>query len=466
MMNVPRMAALAAVVLPTLMSTGVGVGVRAQTSATVGEWRYYGGDSGSTKYSPLDQIGKQNVKDLRIVWRWKAQNFGATPEYNLQATPLMVGGVLYTTAGTRRDVVAIDAATGETLWMWRYDEGERGLKAPRQNHRGLAFWSDGRGDARVVYITPGYHLIALDAKLGRPVTTFGRDGIVDLYQELDRPAPEDGLIGSSSPPIVVRDTVVVGAALLAFPKKVGNIAGYVRGFDIRTGKRKWIFHTIPRPGEPGNQTWEKDSWAVQGNTAVWTTMSADEELGYVYLPIETPTNDYYGGHRLGDNLFAESLVCLDAATGRRVWHFQLVHHGIWDYDTPAPPILLDINANGRRIKAVAQVTKQAFTYVFDRVTGEPVWPIEERPVPPSAIPGERLAATQPFPTKPPAFDRQGFTEDDLIARIRDKQQRAPEQAVVIAADKAVRYEAVIGVIDLLQRNKIGKVGLLARSAGQ
>jgi quinoprotein glucose dehydrogenase len=325
----------------------------------------------------------------------------------------MIGGVLYTTIGTRRDVVAIDAATGETLWMWRYEEGSRGQKAPRLNHRGVSYWSDGRGDNRILYITPGYRLIALNAATGQPISTFGNDGVVDLYTELDRPAPEDGLIGSSSPPIIVRDTAVVGAALLAFSKTIGNIAGYVRGYDVRTGKRKWIFHTIPRPGEFGNETWENDSWAVAGNTAVWTAMSADEELGYVYLPVETPTNDFYGGHRLGNNLFAESLVCLDAATGNRVWHFQLVHHGIWDYDTVAPPILLDINVNGRPIRAVAQVTKQAFTYLFDRRTGEPVWPIEERPVPQSDVPGERTSPTQPFPTKPPAFDRQGVTPDDL-----------------------------------------------------
>jgi quinoprotein glucose dehydrogenase len=385
----------------------------AQHGTDKGEWRYYAGDAGSTKYSPLDQINRENVKDLRIAWRWKGQNFGPAPEFNLEATPLMIGGVLYTTIGTRRDVVAIDAATGETLWMWRYEEGSRGQKAPRLNHRGVSYWSDGRGDNRILYITPGYRLIALNAATGQPISTFGNDGAVDLYTELDRPAPEDGLIGSSSPPIIVRDTAVVGAALLAFSKTIGNIAGYVRGYDVRTGKRKWIFHTIPRPGEFGNETWENDSWAVAGNTAVWTAMSADEELGYVYLPVETPTNDFYGGHRLGNNLFAESLVCLDAATGNRVWHFQLVHHGIWDYDTVAPPILLDINVNGRPIRAVAQVTKQAFTYLFDRRTGEPVWPIEERPVPQSDVPGERTSPTQPFPTKPPAFDRQGVTPDDL-----------------------------------------------------
>jgi quinoprotein glucose dehydrogenase len=402
----------------------------AQRGAAGGEWSYYGGDAGSTKYAPLDQINRQTVKDLRIAWRWKSQNFGPTPEFNLEATPLMVGGVLYTTVGIRRDVVAIDAVTGETLWMFRYDEGSRGQKAPRQNHRGLAYWSDGRGDSRIIFVTPGYHLAALDAKSGQLIPTFGTNGMLDLYMELDRPAPQDGLIGSSSPPMIVGDTAVVGAALLAFSKTIGNIAGHVRGYDVRTGKRKWIFHTIPVPGEFGNETWAKDSWAVAGNTAVWTGMSADLDLGYIYLPVETPTNDFYGGHRLGNNLFAESLVCLDAATGKRVWHFQLVHHGIWDYDTVAPPMLLDINVNGRPIKAVAQVTKQAFTYVFDRQTGQPVWPIEERPVPQSDVPGERTSPTQPFPTKPPAFDRQGVTLDDL----NDLTPELKTEAVKIASE--------------------------------
>ena len=378
------------------------------------EWPYYGGDSSSTRYSPLDQINSQNAKNLRIAWRWKADNFGARPDYNWEATPLMVNGVLYVTAGIRRDVVAIDAASGETLWMWRYDEGRRGQLAPRQNHRGVAYWSDGRGDDRILYVTAGYHFIALNAKTGQPVPTFGRQGIVDLYEGLDRPPPNDGLIGLTSPPLIVRNIAVVGAALQGSAPTKENIAGFVRGYDVLTGKRMWIFHTIPTPGEFGSDTWLNDSWSYTGNTGVWGPMSADQQLGYVYLPIESPTNDYYGGHRLGNNLFAETLVCLNATTGQRIWHYQLVHHGIWDYDIPTAPILLDISVGQRRIKAVAQVTKQAFTYVFDRVNGEPVWPIEERPVAQSDVPGERTAPTQPFPTKPPAFDRQGVTEDDLI----------------------------------------------------
>lgn len=401
------LALIALVIGTTVPSSG-------QSSPKNSEWRYYGGDSGTSHYAPMDQINRQNVADLRIVWQWKADNLGPRTEFNWEATPLMVGGVLYVTAGTRRDVVAIDGVTGETLWLWRYDEGTRGQIAPRQNHRGLAYWSDGRGDERLLYITAGYHLIELDAKSGRPVPSFGRDGIVDLYEGLDRPAPKDGLVGSSSPPMIVKDVAVVGAALQGSAPTKENIAGFARGYDVRTGKRIWTFHTIPTPGELGNETWEKDSWSYTGNTGVWGPMSADEELDYVYVPVETPTNDYYGGHRLGNNLFAESLVCLDAKTGKRIWHYQFVHHGIWDYDIPTAPNLLDITVNGKRIKAVAQVTKQAFMYVFDRVTGQPVWPIEERPVLQSDVPGERTSPTQPFPTKPAPFDRQGLSPDDLL----------------------------------------------------
>jgi quinoprotein glucose dehydrogenase len=401
---------LAAVLAVALSGTVASAG---QTGAQNGEWRFYGGDAGSTRYAALDQIDRDNVGSLAVKWRWKANNFGPRPDINAQVTPLMVDGVLYATAGSRRDVVAIDAATGETLWIWRIDEGLRGDVAPRKNHRGVSYWTDGES-ARVVYITPGYRLIALDARTGRPDPAFGTDGMVDLFEGLDRPRPRDGQIGASSPPIIIKDTVVVGGALTAFAPSKENIAGSVRGYDVRTGERRWIFHTIAQPGEFGNETWENESWSYTGNTAVWAAMSADLELGYVYLPVETPTNDYYGGDRLGDNLFAESLVCLDAETGERVWHFQFIHHGIWDWDIPTAPMLVDITVDGRRIKAVAQVTKQAWTYVFDRVTGEPVWPIEERPVPPSTVPGERASATQPYPTKPDPFDRQGISFDDLI----------------------------------------------------
>ena len=408
------------VLLLVVMTLGAAVTASAQAGAPAGEWRYYGGDSGSTKYSALDQITRENVGDLRIAWRWRTDNFGPRVDFNYQATPLMVGGVLYTTAGWRRNAVAIDGVTGETLWMFRYDEGDRGRTAPvrASSGRGLAYWADGQGDARIIHVTKGYHLVALSAATGQPVSTFGDDGVVDLYDGLfdglDRPPVEDGQIGLNSPALVVGDVIVVGAALRATAPSPEFPAGFVRGFDVRTGQQLWIFHTIPQPGEFGHDTWEDDAWRTSGNTGVWAPMSADQELGYVYLPVETPTNDLYGGHRPGDNLFAESLVCLDATTGERIWHYQFIHHGIWDYDIPTAPALVDITVNGRRIKAVAQVTKQAFTYVFDRVTGEPVWPIEERPVAQSDVPGERTSATQPFPTRPAPFDRQGVSGDDLL----------------------------------------------------
>jgi quinoprotein glucose dehydrogenase len=329
----------------------------------------------------------------------------------------MIGRTLYTTAGSRRSAVAIDAVTGETLWMYRYDEGERGKTAPRQTSgRGVSYWTDGK-EERIIFLTPAYFMVALDAKTGRPFPDFGRDGVVDLKEELDRPVdPIKDAIGSSSPAIIVGDVVVVGAALPSGgqPPTKEMPAAHVRGYDVRTGKRLWIFHTIPDPGELGNETWENDSWRYTGNVGVWTTFSADTELGYVYLPTEAPTGDYYGGHRLGDNLFSQSLVCLDAKTGKRIWHYQTVHHDIWDYDVPAAPVLADIEVSGRKIPAVAAVTKQGFTFVFDRKTGEPVWPIEERAVAATDVPGERTAPTQPFPTKPAPFDRQGVSEDDLI----------------------------------------------------
>jgi quinoprotein glucose dehydrogenase len=391
------------------------LGGAAVKTAGTSEWRYYGADAGSTKYSPLSQIDASNVNKLHIAWSWSAKNFGPSAEFNWEATPLMVGGRLFVTAGTRRDAVALNAVTGETLWMYRLEEGARGETVARRNNRGLAYWSDG-GDERILLISPGYQLIALDARTGRPIPGFGQDGIVDLWEGLDRAEVKPGEIGSSSPAIVVRGVVVVGAALQAgiAPRSKKNVPGYIRGYDVHTGKRLWTFRTIPQPGEFGHDTWEKGSWEYTGNTGAWGPLSTDEELGYVYVPVETPTGDFYGGHRLGNNLFGESLVCLDARTGRRVWHYQLVHHGVWDWDPPTAPTLLDITVGGRPIKAVAQITKQSWVYVFDRVTGKPVWPIEERPVPQSDVPGERTSPTQPFPTRPSAFDRQGFTVDDLI----------------------------------------------------
>jgi quinoprotein glucose dehydrogenase len=398
------------------LALATATGIVAQTGAKDGEWRFYGGDAGSTKYSPLDQINESNVKQLKIAWEWKAQNFGRRPDFNWEVTPLMVGGVLYFTAGSQRDAVAVDAATGETLWMYRFDEGPRGRLAVRTQNRGLAYWSDGKGDDRIVLISPGFHMIVLNARNGVPIPTFGKDGVLDLTEGLDRAVVKPGVIGSSSPAIVVRDTIVVGAALEqgTAPTSKSNVPGYVRGFDVHTGQLLWTFHTIPRPGEFGNDTWKNNSWEYTGNTGAWAPLSADPELGYVYIPVESPTSDFYGGNRLGNSLFAESIVCLDARTGKRIWYYQLVHHGLWDYDTASPPILIDITVDGKPIKAIAQVTKQAFVYVFDRITGKPVWPIEERPVPQSTAPGEQTSATQPIPTKPPPFDRQGVQDDDLI----------------------------------------------------
>ncbi len=390
----------------------------AQTGAVDGEWHTYGGDLGSTRYAPLDQIDGDNFDDLEEVWRFKTSNLGPFPDFNYQTTPLMVDGVLYATAGSRRNVVALDAATGEMLWMYRLDEGERGTNAIRRmSGRGVAYWTDGQSDERIFLVTIGYQLVALDAKTGRQVAGFGTDGIVDLKQHNDQLIdPLTGEIGWNSAPVVARDVVIVGASHRSggSPPSRENVKGYIRGFDVRTGERTWIFHTIPRSGEFGRDTWLNDSAVYTGNTGVWTNLTVDEELAIAYLPIEIPTGDYYGGHRPGDNLFGESLVAVSLETGERLWHFQFVHHPIWDYDVPCPPILVDITVDGRDIKAVAQPTKQGWVYVFDRVTGEPVWPIEERPVPVGNVPGEWYAPTQPFPTKPPPFERQGFPIDELI----------------------------------------------------
>ena len=392
--------------------------VAAQHGAVDGEWRTYGGDLGGTRYAPLDQIDGSNFNDLEVAWRFRTANLGPGPDFNYQTTPLMVDGVLYATAGSRRNAVAIDAATGELLWIYRLDEGERAANALRRmSGRGVAYWTDGQGDERVYLVTIGYQLVALDAKTGIPVPTFGENGIVDLKQHNDQVIdPLTGEIGWNSAPIVARDTVVVGASHRggSGPPSRENIKGYIRGFDARTGERKWIFHTIPTANEFGRDTWLNDSAVYTGNTGVWTNLTVDEELGIAYLPIEIPTGDYYGGHRPGDNLFAESLVAVDLETGERKWHFQFVHHPVWDYDVPCPPILVDITVDGREIAAVAQPTKQGWVFVFDRVTGEPVWPIEERPVEQGSVPGEWYSPTQPFPTKPPAFERQGFPVEELI----------------------------------------------------
>jgi quinoprotein glucose dehydrogenase len=390
----------------------------AQTGAKNGEWRSYAAEPGSTKYSPLDQVNRDNVKNLRIAWRFKTDNLGPRPDFNMQSTPIVVNNVMYLQAGARRNVVALDPATGEMLWMWRMDEGKRGAAAPRQGSgRGLAYWTDGKGDERIVTVTPGYHLVQLNARTGVPVSTFGKNGVVDLKTELDQPGInlETADIGLNSPPALGNNVIVVGAAHLpgGAPRAKENVKGYIRGYDVRTGKRLWIFHTIPQPGEFGNDTWENDSWSYTGNAGNWAPITIDEELNRVYLATEDGTGDYFGGHRPGNNLFSASVVCLDLNTGKRLWYFQAIHHDIWDWDFPTAPILMDITVNGKPIKAVAVPSKQAFLYTFDRVTGQPVWPIEERPVPRGKVPTEWYSPTQPYPTKPAAYDMQGIRESDV-----------------------------------------------------
>ena len=391
--------------------------VAGQSGSPIGEWRTWAGNLAAWRYSPLDQINAGNFSTLEVAWRFKTDRLGPRPEFNLEATPLMANGMLYSTAGSRRAVIAMDPGTGELLWMHSENEGKRGEVTPRPGAgRGLAYWTDGN-TARIVYVTPGHRLVALDAKTGVLVSTFGQNGVVDLKQDYDQPIdPMSGEVGLNSTPLIANDVVVIGAAHHGGTSQKGasRVKGYVRGFDVRTGKRLWTFHTIPKPGEFGSDTWQGDSEAIAGNAGVWAQMSADEDLGLVYLPVELATGDYYGGHRPGANLFTESVVAVDIKTGKRKWHYQLVHHGIWDYDIPCAPILMDLVVDGRNIKAIAQPTKQGWVYVLDRVTGQPVWPIEERPVPQSTVPGEKSSPTQPFVTKPPPFERQGVTPDDLI----------------------------------------------------
>ncbi|MDT8428853.1 MAG: PQQ-binding-like beta-propeller repeat protein [Pseudomonadales bacterium] len=377
-------------------------------------WDSYNGNVMSQRYSALDQINADNVADLEIAWRWSGANYGPRPETLNVTTPLMVNGRLFATAGNTRNVVAIDPATGENLWLWRPDEGQRFIDAPRKGSgKGLAYWSNGFQE--IVYvITPGYNLVALDATTGNQVADFGNNGIVDLQEGLRlSPDREDIDITLTFPGLVANDVIVVGAAHLVSmrPPSADNVKGDIRGFDARTGKLLWTFKTVPERGEFGYDTWLNGSAEYTGNTGVWAPMSADPELGIVYLPVEAPTGDRYGGDRPGDNLFGNSLVALDIKTGERLWHYQLIHHDIWDWDNPSAPILADL-PNGRKV--VVQLTKQSWAYVFDRVTGEPIWDIEERPVPATDVPGEWTSPTQPFPTRPAAYDRQGVSSDDLV----------------------------------------------------
>jgi quinoprotein glucose dehydrogenase len=381
-----------------------------------GDWTHYTADARGSKYSPLDQINASNFKELEVAWRFKTDNLGTRPEYKLEGTPLAINGILYTTAGTRRSVIALDGASGELLWTHRYPEGKRGAAAPRQlSGRGLSYWTDGQGDERVLYVTPGYRLIALNAKTGQPIPSFGANGVVDMkvgvvYGDGKQIDLESGEIGLHSTPTIVKNVVLVGSAMKEGMTVTthNNTKGVARAYDVRTGRMLWQFNTIPRPGEFGNDTWLNNSWATNGNTGVWTQITVDEELGLVYLPVESPTSDYYGGKRPGDNLFGESLVCVDLRTGQRKWHFQFVHHPIWDHDMSSAPLIADVTVDGKPRKVVAVPSKQAYLYVFDRVTGEPIWPIVETAVPQGDVPGEWYAKTQPIPTKPPPYGRPGM----------------------------------------------------------
>ena len=398
-----------------------GVDARGQggTPAAGVEWKTYGADLASTRYAPLDQINKDNFSKLQVAWRLKTDAFGPRPDTLYSATPLVVGAMLYTTAGTRRAVIAMNAATGEVKWVYTEDEGPRGQNAARSGAgRGVSYWSSADGsDQRIIYVTPGYRMIALNAKDGLPIASFGEDGVVDLKldndQKLDLVTAD---IGLNATPLVAGDVVVVGAAhrFSGSPRTMNNARGYIRGYDVRTGKRLWIFHTVPLPGEFGFDTWDDKSALRNGNTGAWAQLSADLELGLVYVPVELPTSDFYGGNRPGNTLFGESLVALDLKTGKRKWHYQISHHGIWDYDPPCAPILFDMATGGRRVKALALPTKQSFLFVLNRETGEPIWPIEERKVPQSDVPREKTSPTQPFPNRPAPFDRQGIGPDDLI----------------------------------------------------
>jgi quinoprotein glucose dehydrogenase len=387
------------------------------------DWPHYGSDLRASKYTPIDQIDADNVSTLALAWRWAspdnamvadnhaAGNMAATPGA-YKVTPIAVDGVLYLSTSMGQ-VAAIDGVSGEQIWVFDTDSSSMGRPANLgYNHRGVSYWHDGE-TARIIMTTNDAMLWLLDAATGEPVQDFGDNGRVDLTVGLGREV-ERRAYSQIAAPLVIDDLVIIGSSIHDVPMYMTAPPGHVRAFDLRTGEQVWRFNTIPQAGEYGNETWGDDSWQYSGGSNVWTMMSADEELGLVYLPTGTPTNDWYGGHRPGDNLFAESLIAVDARSGERVWHYQFVRHGLWDYDLPAAPNLIDITVDGREIKAIAQITKQAFVFVFDRETGEPVWPIEDRPVPQSIVPGEQSAATQPHPTWPLPFDLQGLSEDDLI----------------------------------------------------
>jgi quinoprotein glucose dehydrogenase len=406
----------------------------AQTGASV-DWPTYTGDISGSKYKPLGQINAANFSRLEVAWRFKTDNIGNRPEFKLEGTPLEVGGVVYATAGSRRAVVALDALTGELLWVHGEKEGARGAAAPRQlSGRGPSYWTDGK-QARILYVTPGYQLICLDAKNGQRIAGFGDNGAVDLKATDDQKILPDlttGEIGWQAAPTVVGDEVLVGSAFREgfTPSSYRNNKGSARAYDVRTGRKLWEFHTIPQKGEPGYETWLDGSADYTGNTGVWTEMTADPEAGLAYLPVESPTSDFYGGKHPGNNLYSDSLVAVDLKTGKMKWHFQFIHHEVWDYDMSSAPLLMDITVKGKPIKAVAEPTKQGMLYVFDRITGKPVWPIPEKAAPKGDVPGEWYAPTQPIPSRPAAYSRTGVGIDDLI----DFTPQMRQQAVALTKD--------------------------------
>ncbi len=401
---------------PILLLLSITLAACADVGPRDGDWPHYARDLAATKYSPLDQISAENVHRLEVAWTWESADYRLTGRHadapvnpNFQATPIKIGDRLYTSTNLGQ-AAALDPATGEELW--RFDPYASGLRdeAGGRANRGVAYWTDGREER--ILLGSGELLVSLDATTGRPDPRFGEGGAVDLSRD---PDPRVLTFNWTSAPLVVRDVVIVGATAMV-PNRNWKTAppGYVRAYDVRTGALRWRFNPIPEPGDPALRTWADSSWAYSGNGNVWTLMSADEELGHVYLPLKTTTNDWYGGHRIGDNLYGESVVAVDVETGERVWHYQMVRHGLWDYDPPAAPNVLDVVVDGRPVRALAQVTKQAFVFAFDRETGEPIWPIEDRPVPPSTVPGEVAAETQPFPTRPAPFDLQGITVGNLV----------------------------------------------------
>ena len=414
----------------------------AQAPGTAGgAWHYLGGDSAHTRYSPADEIDADNFEDLEEAWVWDGASFNAASG---RSTPSYINGTLYTVAGPRRHVVAIDPGTGETIWSYREPNTRRHEYSMRKDYgKGIAYANvDGR-DA-IYIVSPAFFLTALDAETGEPLEGFGKKvpvdgfpdtGVVDMLADLGHEYDpyegiplETGYITSSSPPIVVNGVIVVGnSAEQGYNQsRIENIPGDILGYDAKTGEFLWKFNVLPGPGEFGHETWENDAWKWTGDISSWAPLSADQERGIVYIPTNGATVDFYGGFRPGDNLFSTSLIALDVKTGERKWHYQLIHHDIWNYDTPTAPVLLDVTQNGQVVPIVAQVTKQSFVYTFNRETGEPIWPIEERPVPASKIPGEKLAETQPFPTKPAPYDIQGLTEDDLIDFTPELRERTLE----------------------------------------